>query len=137
MASEFYDKSAESMRSTSLDEAAELLREIAGSRHADESLKAVFRRLGRRLSHWSDNRIRDVWHRDQRVRVRAEEVEQLRRLAGQREQKADLDELAALRNRIARLERLLEATDPAFHSPSIAAARQQLGEMGGKPRAVD
>lgn len=48
---------------------------------AGESLKAVLRRLSRRLDSWSENRIRDVWHRDPRVKIRADEVSQLRALA--------------------------------------------------------
>jgi Lon protease-like protein len=137
MISENHDKASD-MRTATLDEASDLLRKIAGNREADESKKAVFRRLGRKLSDWSHSRIRGVWYRDSRVRLRAEEVDQLRSIVGQQEgKKAEINELATLRDRIARIERLLEATDPAFHSPAIAAARQQLGEVGGKPRAVD
>lgn len=61
-------------------EAADLLRKLAAS-DAGESLKAVLRRLSRRLDSWSENRIRDVWHRDPRVKIRADEVSQLRALA--------------------------------------------------------
>jgi hypothetical protein len=71
MVSEKHDKATE-MRAATLDEASELLRKIAGQRQAGESIKAVFRRLGRTLTDWSSSRIRDVWYRDGRVRIRAE-----------------------------------------------------------------
>jgi hypothetical protein len=114
-----------------LNEASSLLRQVAGNRRADESKKAVLRRLGREVKDWTASRIKDVWYRDPRVRIRADEVEYLRALVDQRqEKKADVDELAALRTRIARLERLLEATDPALGGPRLPADRQSLGEMG-------
>ena len=123
------------MRSASLDEAADLLRKIAGNRHADESLKAVFRRLKRRLSNWSDNRIRDIWRRDQRVHVRAEEVEQLRALVDQRVDKGTTtDELAELRStvqRLAKYEALLERIDAEFFGPEISATRDHAGAARG------
>jgi hypothetical protein len=132
MVSEISDKASNSMRTATLDEASGLLRKIAGNRHADESIKAVFRRLGRHLADWSDSRIRDVWYRDQRVRIRAEEVEQLRALSkpcGGKEQTDD--ELAELRSTVARLakyEALLQRIDAGFFGPEISAARDQIGE---------
>lgn len=120
------------MRTASINEASSLLKQLAGSRRPDESLKAVFRRIGRRLPAWSDNRVRDVWRCDPRVRVRAEEVEQLRLLVGTREEEARLrDELAELRSTIARFESyipLLERIDAGFHSETLSATRHQLGE---------
>ena len=123
---------ATDMRTASLDDAADLLREIAGERRPDESLKGVFRRLNRKLSGWSDNRIRDIWRRDRRVRVRAEEVEQLRAIAKRDvPQGITKDELAELRATVARFASyvpLLERIDAEFHGPQISAARDQLGE---------
>lgn len=114
-----------------LNEASSLLRQVAGNRRADESKKAVLRRVGREVKDWTASRIKDVWYRDPRVRIRADEVEYLRVLVDQREgTKADVDELDALRTRIARLERLLEATDPAVGGARLSADRQSLGEMG-------
>jgi hypothetical protein len=114
-----------------LNEASSLLRQVAGNRRADESKKAVLRRVGREVKDWTASRIKDVWYRDPRVRIRANEVEYLRALVDQRQaKKADVDELDALRARIARLERLLEATDPPIGSPVLPAARQQFSEMG-------
>jgi hypothetical protein len=129
---------SETMSELLLSEASSLLREVAGDRRADESKKAVLRRVGREVQDWTASRIKDVWYRDRRVRIRANEVEYLRALVSRRqEQKAEVNELEALRDRVARIERLLEATDPAFHGPSITAARQQLSEMAGEPCALD
>ncbi|WP_445490234.1 hypothetical protein [Rhodopseudomonas sp. RCAM05734] len=121
-----------------LNEASTLLRQVAGNRRADESKKAVLRRVGREVKDWTASRIKDVWYRDPRVRIRADEVDYLRALVDQREgKKADVDELDALRTRIARLEFLLEATDPALGRAGLSQDRQEFGEMGGRPGAVD
>ncbi|WP_441277790.1 hypothetical protein AB7783_12320 [Tardiphaga sp. 172_B4_N1_3] len=129
---------SEAMSEMLLSEASSLLRTVAGARRADESKKAVLRRVGREVQDWTASRIKDVWYRDRRVSIRASEVEYLRTLVKRRqEQKAEANELDALRDRVSRIERLLEATDPAFHSPSIAAARQQLSDMAGEPGTVD
>jgi hypothetical protein len=123
------------MRTVSLDEASGLLRQIAGNRRSDESLKAVFRRLERKLSNWSDNRIRDVWHRDPRVRLRAEEVDQLRGLAEQRSAGAkEMNELEELRSTVARLakyESLLQRIDAEMFGPEISATRDHIGQARG------
>jgi hypothetical protein len=134
MALEISDK-ASNMRTASLDEASELLRTIAGERRADESTKAVLRRVGRKLTDWSANRIRDVWRRDPRVRIRAEEVEQLRALtAPAARNKTTEDELAELRSTVARLakyEAQLERIDADFYGAEIAATRDQIGQARG------
>ncbi|WP_141339720.1 hypothetical protein [Bradyrhizobium sp. USDA 3458] len=96
-------------RSATLDEAAGLLRQIAGHRRPDESVKGVLHRLQRTLSGWSPGRIHGIWYQDPRVRVRADEVEQLRALVQPAHDAGTDNELTELRNRIARLERLLEA----------------------------
>ena len=129
---------SESMSSYLLNEAANLLRMVAGDRRADESKKAVLRRIGRDIKKWKPSRIKDVWYRDPRVRIRADEVEYLRALVDQRtEPKADVDELATLRTRIARLESIIEATAPSLAGSRLPAPGQQLGEVGGGPGVVD
>jgi hypothetical protein len=112
------------MSTATLKEAADLLRELAGNREADESVKAVLRRVRRKLTDWKPSRVRDVWYRDPRVKVRAGEIEQLRALVDRRANDK-VDELAQLRNRISRLEALLERSDEAFHGPALAALRSQ------------
>lgn len=135
MVSEIHDKSAskEMQRSTSLDEASDLLRKLAGNRRADESIKGVLKRVGRELAGWSHSRVRAVWYRDERVHLRASEIQQLRAIAEPNEQLSSGDALAELRNRVARLESViarLESTDEAFHSPDLAAFRDQRRQMG-------
>ena len=130
MVSEISNKASDFMRTASLDDAADLIRKVAGPRQADESLKSVLRRVGRRLSGWSQNRVRDVWRRDRRVRIRAEEVDQLRAIVEQ-DQGTTKDELAELRATVERLASyipLLDRIDAEFHGPQISAARDQFGE---------
>jgi Lon protease-like protein len=116
---------SEKMSELLLNEASSLLREVAGNRRADESNKAVLRRVGREVKDWTASRIKDVWYRDPRIRIRANEVEYLRALVSQSQgKKADVDELDALRTRIARLERLIEATNPALACAGLPADRQ-------------
>ena len=123
------------MSEFALREASGLLKTIAGSRRADESVKAVFHRLSRDLKDWSYGRIRAVWYRDHRVKVRTAEIEQLRALANRRvEDKAAVDELAELRStveRLAKYEALLQRIDAEFFSPEVSAARDQAGQARG------
>jgi hypothetical protein len=134
MKAEIFNKASD-MRTASLDDAADLLRKVAGPRQADESLKSVFRRVGRRLSGWSQNRVRDVWRRDRRVRIRAEEVAQLRAIvdrdAAQGTANDELAELRATVARLARYEAMLERIDAEFFSPEISAARDQAWQARG------
>lgn len=116
---------------SSVCEASMLLREIARPGGTPgESAKAAMRRLTTRLPGWKQSRVKDLWYQHPRLRVRPEELDALRRYCSdrsrvQREQdKAASNEIRELHERVARLERLLEATDPAFHGPSIAAVRQ-------------
>jgi hypothetical protein len=129
--SEISDKSSEKfMPEYALDEAASLLRDIAGPRGPDESIKSVLRRLSRRLSHnWSASRVRAVWYRDDRVRVRAEEIEELRSLTAKEQNEAGaLAELQSTIERLAKYEPLLERLDAEFFGPEISAARDQIGQ---------
>lgn len=138
MCAKYDNPSKGNMRDATLNEAADLLRVVAGERRADEKIKGVFRRLSKDLKDWSYGRVRAVWYRDPRVRVRTAEVDQLRALAQQRAKpKAAADDLAELRNRISRLEALLELVDPAFHSQDIAALRALQRAVDGKAGAVD
>ncbi|QOZ73320.1 hypothetical protein [Bradyrhizobium arachidis] len=137
---DFSNKRAE-MKASSLDEAADLLRKVAGERKADESLKSVFRRLSRKLDGWTDNRIQDVWRRDSRITVRADEITQLRALVEPKRKTESIDDLEELRATVARLARyeaLLERLDEEFYGPQISAASDQLGEarrLLGKSRS--
>ncbi len=99
----FDNPSKVDMSECALREAFGLLKTIAGSRRADESVKAVFHRLSRDLKDWSYGRIRAVWYRDHRVKIRAGEIEQLRAIASRRvDDEAAVNELSELRSRISR-----------------------------------
>ena len=125
------NKWSEKMSECALDEASALLRQIAGNRGAGESMKSVFRRMNGELADWSYSRVRSVWYRDGRVRVRSAEVDQLRTIAKAKpKEDASDNALQELRQRIARLERLLETSDEAFHSETLTALRDQGREVG-------
>jgi hypothetical protein len=129
--SEIREIQSEAMSTAVLNEAADLLRALAGNRRADESMKAVLRRVRRKLVDWKPSRVRDIWYRDPRVKLRAGEIEQLRSLVDRKaEDKAAANELAELRSRISRLETLLERSDEAFHSETLAALGHQRRTMG-------
>jgi hypothetical protein len=127
---EFSEKRADMSAAALLSEASRLIRLVSEPRPAGDSVKAAQARCLRRLRSWSANRVKDVWSGDRRIRVRADEVDQLRALTAKRQtDKAALADLQAIKQRIERLERLLVATDPAMHSPSLAAARGQHREV--------
>ncbi|WP_038950403.1 hypothetical protein, partial [Bradyrhizobium genomosp. III] len=129
--SEKFEKQSEVMTSeVALREASNLLRELAGKGQPGESVKTVLHRLSRKLSGWNPSRIKDVWYADNRVCIRGVELQQLRALARPVVETVRDNDLDELRNRIARLERILETTDPAFHRETIAAYRDLGREMG-------
>jgi hypothetical protein len=122
---------------SSLAEASFLLRRVAEPRPAGDSVKAALSRAWRRLPGWSFNRIRDVWHADHRIRISADELDQLRRTAHQKAEHAARDEYRELLDRIARIEVRLAAQDADFHSPQIDALKSSVCGLGGKDRALD
>jgi hypothetical protein len=90
------------------EEARRLVRLLAEPAPAGDSVKAAICRAGRRLPAWSHNRVRDVWHGEPRIKVRAEELDQLRALTKQQiEERAEKDAVGKLRARIERIEQLL------------------------------
>ena len=119
----------------SLDEASDLLRKAAGDRQAGESLKSVLRRVGRDLKGWRPSRVRAVWYRDARVRIRAEEIEQVRALCASTDKieidRNEFEELRATVERLAGYEALLRRIDAEFFGPEISAARDQAGQARG------
>lgn len=133
--SEISNKRSEDMRTGSLDEAANLLRELAGERRADENIKAVLRRVARQLKGWSYSRVRTVWYRDPRVQIRGGEIEQLRALARPAaDEGTSAHEIAELRATVARLakyEVLLERLGAEFSGPQLSASGNQAGEASG------
>lgn len=100
------DKSSEKDRVSKSIEAHNLLLEVAGPQ---ASVKQVLLAAHRKLAKhdWSFNRVRDVYHKDPRIRIRADELAQLRLLADAKQQTAGHDELQKIRARVARLEQEL------------------------------
>ena len=125
---------------SALCEARDLIREIAEPRPVGDTSKAAVRRAWRRLETWTFNRVRDVWNADPRIRVRGDELDELRKVAAARRkethQKAAADELSELRARIARLEQLLE-TNPALGSALVPAHGRTSRQDVRADRAVD
>lgn len=139
--SEISAVSSEGVALSPLREASRLIRRLAGPIEAGESVKALQRRVHRRLKTWTFNRVRDVWRPDPRITVRAHEVAHLQAVTEKhRADRAALADLRALQWRIERLEQVLAVIDPEMHRPSIAAARQRHREIlraAGLPRRSD
>ena len=110
-------------------EAARLIRILAEPRPVGDSTKTAMARAWRRLPNWSWNRAKDVWKADSRIRIRAEELEQLRQLTANEQSKDEDDgvdaaslQLAKLRGRISRLEQLIAAAEAEIETIEIATA---------------
>jgi hypothetical protein len=61
-----------------------LVRRLALPAPAGDTTKAAISRAHRVLKTWTWNRVHDVWHADPRIRVSAEELDQLRKLIWER-----------------------------------------------------
>lgn len=73
----------------------------------------------------SSRRIKSLWEGEQSAVIRQSEAEAVRRLLGQKQiEEATRDDIAALQNRIARLEAALFAQDEEFHQPQVGAFRE-------------
>lgn len=112
-------------------EAQSLIRVLAEPCPAGDSVKAAMLRAWRKLPNWTFNRVIDVWKADPRIAIKADEMDQLRRIAKRREEKAASNELAELRSRLTRLEHLLVSSDEDFHRETINQIRSQAGGLGG------
>jgi hypothetical protein len=123
--SEKSEKVSEMQFVSTAAEAAFLIRRVAEPRPVGDSAKAALVRVSRRLSSWSFNRVKDVWYGDQRIRISADELRELRRAARIHalEQEAT-HELRLLNERIARVEEALfaQAADMDRASPDEAGA---------------
>ncbi|MCO5079208.1 MAG: hypothetical protein M9937_26420 [Chelatococcus sp.] len=128
---------------TAIAEAAALIRRVAGYRKPDESLKAVFLRVARKLSSrlpkyigpMKPGRVEDIWREEARM-IRSEEMDALRALAAEHKatEEAARDEFKALERRIEAIERTL-GLSPAH----VAGARHlaMVGALGDLDRALD
>ena len=80
-----------------------------------------------KLEYW---RAFDIWYRKAR-RIETYEAEQIEAALQRKNETEAKNEIRELRLRLDRLERLLASTDADFHRPSIDAAREQAGRLGG------
>lgn len=127
--SEKFNKSSEPMSAEYLlSEAAGLMREVAAPAVPGESTKAILRRVNRKLKSWSPSRVRSVWYADKRVKIRGEEIEQLRAAACNKAERDEIVELRDTLDRLARIEAYLERTDPEFFGEALATSSDQARE---------
>lgn len=116
-------------------EAARLIREVAPARDG-ENVKSRITTAANRLR-WKWSRAKAVWHADGRVRIRVEELDQLRKHTAKAEMKAASNELQELRDTVARLMGRLDRIDADFYGPTADALRDQVRGLDGTPRPVD
>lgn len=116
-------------------EAARLIREVAPARDG-ENVKSRITTAANRLR-WKWSRARSVWHADGRLRIRAEELDQLRQHTAKAEMKAASNDLQELRDTVARLMGRLDRIDADFYGPTADALRDQVRGLDGTSRPVD
>ena len=120
---------------SALVEAQTLIRSLAEPTPEGVKFKVAIRKIKRALPQLSNNRIRDVWNADKRICISADELNELR--AAKANEKAATNELAELRERLSRLERLLVQTNTNLDRPEIDRSWIQDGGRGGSHRTVD
>lgn len=124
--SKFFEKSSE-RKMTALAEAQSIVVGLAGSAG---TAKERLLRASRILSELSFSRVRCLFYGDDRSRIRADELEYLRRIqsvrTAEREKTAAKNEYSELVARIDRVEALLRA-DPDFYRPQADAFRAVSG----------
>jgi len=116
-------------------EAARLIRQVAPAREG-ENVKSRIATAANRL-HWKWSRARSVWNADGRLRIKAEELDQLRQHTAKAEMKAASNELQELRDTVARLMGRLDRIDADFYGPQADALRDHMGTAIGTPRPSD
>jgi hypothetical protein len=118
---------------SSLAEASFLLRRVAEPRPAGDSVKTALSRAWRRLPGWSFNRIRDVWHADARIKISADELDQLRRTARQDKAEDARQAIREARELIARLEQCIRLQNPDMDREELSA---RLDMARGEDRSL-
>ena len=101
-----YEKASDN----TLEAARGILRKLAEPAVPGESVKALLLRISRKLPTLSSGRVRSIWYRDQRLKISADELLELRRIAKiEDEERHATDEVSALRKRLELLEAKIEA----------------------------
>lgn len=114
----------------SVIEASGYLEVIAGMGRPGEKPKEALRRAHNQLHRWTWHRLYSIWRKSKRVRVTAEEMDELRRVAGRK--RVVSNEQAELLARIERLEAALLAKDPSFYGPQIDVLKRAACGMGSE-----
>lgn len=122
---------------SSVAEASDLVRSIAGPDNASDKVRGAVRRVLRALNAkqcpdvkpFKYSRIRHIWYRTAR-RIDAHEMDRIREAA----RKAAIETVR--RNTVAAYHTLL-ATDPDFHSHTLAALERALVGMGVEVGTLD
>lgn len=131
---------------TAIAEAAALIRRVAGYRKPDESLKAVFLRVARKLSAHlpkyidpiKPGRVEDIWRAEARM-IRSEEMDVLRALAAENKalEEAARDEYRTLVARIDAAERALKEIREAIGLHPENVDRAHLHGVDAAVRGMD
>jgi hypothetical protein len=108
---------------------AKWLRELSEPWKDGEKVKSAIDRASKlaSLSYW---RAFDIWY-DKARQVEPYEIEQIANAIQAKNERDARNELHDLKTRLLRLESRLAQGDPDFHSPSIAAARDMVRQLGG------
>jgi hypothetical protein len=112
-----------------------LVRQLALPAPAGDTTKAAIFRAHRVLNTWTWNRVRDVWHADPRIKVSADELNQLRKLARARNdsgasaaRSAAREDMLGFMERIAAIEAELRGRTEAL------APQRVIGGFGQRPK---
>ena len=117
-----------------MSDPAKWLRELSEPWKDGEKVKSAIDRASRLagLTYW---RAFDIWYRKAR-QIETYEIEQIACALERKNERDGRSELQALKNQLAMLESRLNAGDANFHSPSIAAARELVRQLGDLSRPV-
>lgn len=111
---------SEESEMSSVAEAAELLRRVAGPEEGRKTKGLI--RDAAKLAMFSYTRTKDIWYGDAR-RIDAKEMDRLRDVAAKRDVEINISRLLAMREGLAK-------TDPEFHRETIDALEFALRAMG-------
>lgn len=128
MKQDFPSKDVETMSDAAL--AAFLIREVAGPRGHDDSIKELLNRAYRALQKqneaWKHRRVRAIWNREA-ARIEHREIAEMKAAIALREARKEHAEYIAETERLAALG---FAIDPDFYRDQIEARRSILGGVG-------
>jgi len=112
---------------SSVQEASTLVRIIGTIR--DGSVKGAITHASRKLG-WLYSRTKDIWYANAKIRIRSDEMDQLRDVANRVAKESAVNAVVALRRRLA-------ATDAGMDREAAAALDHALRLLGEPVRTVD